>query len=200
LPARPPPSSSGPGRRVLSPKTGVRLPVGVLTFSPCSAIVSATSGPRRELKRAVRGPFWHLKRQNKGNISVAAATSAPRSSGRTSKARSLRYCPQPGCKEVHPVWRNEAKNGWYLTVRDPSRPRRQRQDRLAKGWQAQREAIRSWHESQANRASGASILLLPHEFIKLGAEQVSVLRRSFGCRRSHRFFSGPTLNRDVQMT
>lgn len=27
----PPPSSSGPGRRVLSPKTGVRLPVGVLS-------------------------------------------------------------------------------------------------------------------------------------------------------------------------
>ena len=99
----------------------------------------------------------HLEGQNKGKISVAATTSATRSSGRASKARSFRNCPYPGCKEVHPVWWNEAKNGWYLTVRDPSRPRGQRQDRLAKGWEGHDEAIQSWHESEANRASEAAV-------------------------------------------
>lgn len=37
-----PPSSSGPGRRVLSPKTGVRLPVGVL-FASCGALSHAVA-------------------------------------------------------------------------------------------------------------------------------------------------------------
>jgi integrase len=55
------------------------------------------------------------------------------------------------------VWWNEAKNGWYLTVRDPSRPQGQRQDRLAKGWEGHDEAIQSWHESEANRASEAAV-------------------------------------------
>ena len=53
----PPPSSSGPGRRVLSPKTGVRLPVGVL-----SHVVSGVVSDRKP--RYDRGFFVvdHLSR------------------------------------------------------------------------------------------------------------------------------------------
>ncbi len=83
---------------------------------------------------------------------MIAPVSAPSSVGRTSRTHAVAKCPYPGCKEKHPVWWNAAKNGWYLTVRDSSRPRKQRQERLAKGWAGHDEAIQLWHEAEADRA------------------------------------------------
>ena len=77
---------------------------------------------------------------------VSVSSSSPAASGR--KAR--KKCPYPGCREKsHPVWWHSSKLGWYLTVPDSTRPHRQRQIRLANGWDQHDEALRRWHEVQA---------------------------------------------------
>lgn len=94
---RPPPSSSGPGRRVLSPKTGVRLPVGV--FKTVSDGLIQDSRIDRDRGRYgcffAPSPSFFGRPPNRAGVSGQSGFSCPRGCTTRNPADRCFSAPKP---------------------------------------------------------------------------------------------------------